>query len=126
MTTTIGERIKTLRTDMNLSQRTLANHIGIKQNSIAVIETNKRNPSHQTILSLVRFFHVREEWLVNGTGDKNDADYGEILRQAEIAKLSYNDITFILSYIKLSEANRKKLREGLAALADSMRQKDNK
>lgn len=65
----IGERIKKLRQDKHLTQQRLADIIGIKQNSIALLESGKRNPSDQTILSICREFHVNETWLRTGEGE---------------------------------------------------------
>ena len=70
---TFGERIKSVRKDFNLTQETFAARIGLKQNSIAQIEADRRNVSDQVILSISRVFGYREEWLRTGEGpEKND------------------------------------------------------
>ena len=65
---TIGERIKTLRKKLDLTQKMFADRIGMKRNSIAQIELG-RNTSEQTIFSICREFNVNEDWLRNGNGD---------------------------------------------------------
>lgn len=65
---TLNERIKKLRKELNLTQREFAAKIGMKQNSIAIIESG-RNTSDQTIMAICREFNVREEWLRSGAGD---------------------------------------------------------
>jgi transcriptional regulator with XRE-family HTH domain len=70
---TFGERIKSVRKDFNLTQEAFAARIGLKQNSIAQIEADRRNVSDQVILSISRVFGYREEWLRTGEGpEKND------------------------------------------------------
>ncbi len=66
---TLGERIKKIRKEKDLTQQALADQIGIKQNSVALIESGKRNASDQVILAICRECHVREEWLRSGQGE---------------------------------------------------------
>jgi transcriptional regulator with XRE-family HTH domain len=65
---TIGERIKQIRKSSNLTQEAFAARIGLKQNSIALLESDKRNASDQTLKSICRVFGYREEWLKTGEG----------------------------------------------------------
>jgi transcriptional regulator with XRE-family HTH domain len=70
---TIGERIKQIRKSSNLTQEAFAARIGLKQNSIALLESDKRNASDQTLKSICRVFGYREKWLKTGEGpEKND------------------------------------------------------
>ena len=64
----IGERIKELRKALGLTQTKFGDRIGLKQNSVALIETG-RPTSDQTIFAICREFRVNEEWLRNGTGE---------------------------------------------------------
>ena len=68
---TIGERIKKVRKENDYTQQALADRIGIKQNSIALIESGKRNASDQVILAICREFNLNEEWLRTGDGEKS-------------------------------------------------------
>lgn len=65
----MNTRIKQLRKSLDFTQQAFAEKIGLKQNSIALIESGKRNISDQAILSICREFNVNEEWLRNGTGE---------------------------------------------------------
>ncbi len=80
----LGERIKKVRKLLDLTQQKFASKIGLKQNSIALIESGKRNISEQAILSICREFDVNEEWLRDGTG-------------TEIFKSTPNDLLDALS-----------------------------
>lgn len=68
----IGERIKFLRTALNLNQTEFAKELGIKQGSISKIEKTKKAPSEQLILSICRTFGVSYEWLKEGKGEMYD------------------------------------------------------
>ena len=65
----MNKRIKQIRRELGLTQAEFASRIGLKQNSIALIESGKRNISNQAILSICREFGVSEEWLRYGTGE---------------------------------------------------------
>ena len=65
----IGERIKELRKALKMTQAAFGERIGIRQNSVAVIEIGKNTPSDQTIFAICREFRVNEEWLRTGAGD---------------------------------------------------------
>ena len=64
----LGERIKRVRKEKNLTQQALGERIGVKQNTIALIESGKRNTSDQLLMSICREFNVNEEWLRTGKG----------------------------------------------------------
>ena len=65
----LGERIKQVRKEKNLTQQALGECIGVKQNTIALIESGKRNTSDQLLISICREFNVNEEWLRTGKGE---------------------------------------------------------
>lgn len=64
----MGERLKQLRKALGLTQAEFADRVGVKRNTIAVIE-NGRTTSNQTIVSICRAFNVSEEWLRTGEGE---------------------------------------------------------
>ena len=64
----IGERIKQLRKALGMTQEKFADRIGLKRNSVALIELG-RDTSDQTIFAICREFRVNEEWLRTGAGD---------------------------------------------------------
>ena len=65
---TLGERIKKLRKEKDLTQQQFCNLIGFKQNSISLVESGKRNISDQAIKSICREFNISEAWLRTGEG----------------------------------------------------------
>lgn len=63
-----GERVRLVRRASNLTQEAFAGRLGLKQNSVALIESGKRNASDQVVLAICREFGIREEWLRTGEG----------------------------------------------------------
>lgn len=74
----MNERIKKVRKALDLTQREFAERIGMKQNSIALIEKG-RNTSDQTVFAICREFNVNEEWLRTGTGEMFNAAPSSVL-----------------------------------------------
>ncbi|EOS27662.1 hypothetical protein C806_00109 [Lachnospiraceae bacterium 3-1] len=69
---TIGERIKKIRRQLDMTQSEFASQIKSTQNTIARYETNNRTPSSPVIALICREFNVDEEWLKYGKGgDEN-------------------------------------------------------
>lgn len=103
----MNERIKQIRRDLGLTQTEFAERIGLKQNSIALIESGKRNISDQAVLSICREYGVNEEWLRTGTGEKMMPDASDEL-EALVKKydLSNADQVLIEKYVNLKAGSR--------------------
>lgn len=65
---TLGERIKKIRKDNDLTQQLFAEKIGTTANVLTNYETGRRNPSSSVINNICKTFNVREEWLRTGEG----------------------------------------------------------
>lgn len=103
----MNERIKQIRRELGLTQTEFAERIGLKQNSIALIESGKRNISDQAVLSICREYGVNEEWLQTGTGEKMTPDASDEL-EALVKKydLSNADQVLIEKYVNLKAGSR--------------------
>ena len=66
---TMFQRIKRARKVLDLTQQAFAERIGVKQNTIALIESGKRNTSDQLLLGVCREFKISETWLRTGKGE---------------------------------------------------------
>ncbi len=62
---TIGEIICELRKEQNLSQKKLADAVGVSQAAIAKIEINRNEATASTIRKLSAFFGVSADYLLN-------------------------------------------------------------
>ena len=105
----MNQRIKQLRRNLDLTQQDFAERIGLKQNSIALIESGKRNISNQAVLSICREFNVNETWLRTGEGEM----FNEMDREEQIAYYLGNMLS------EPGDTFKKRLIAALAALDDS-------
>ena len=97
----MNERIKKVRKALDLTQKEFAERIGMKQNSIALIESG-RNTSDQTIFAICREFNVNEEWLRTGIGEMFKAQPGSALDAlAEEYGLSNAAYVMVEKFVKL-------------------------
>ena len=78
----MNERIKQIRRKLGLTQTEFGKRIGLKQNSIALIESGKRNISAQAVLSICREYDVNENWLRTGDGEM----FEELTEQQKLMK----------------------------------------
>lgn len=78
-------RLKDLRTDLNLTQEEFANKICVTKSSVSMMERGERNPSPQTVQLICQQFGIRKDWLLEGTGPmkppaaEDDAIIDEVL-----------------------------------------------
>ena len=65
----MNERIKEVRKALHLTQAAFAGRVGVKQQTIAMLEAGNSNPSEQLINGICREFRVSEDWLRTGEGE---------------------------------------------------------
>lgn len=58
------DKLKELRKEKKLTQKEIAEQIGIKQNSYSDWENGKTEPSLEKLIVLADFFEVSLDWLV--------------------------------------------------------------
>lgn len=66
---TLGERVKWLRTSLNMTQKEFGAKIGVSSVSISTTESGKTTPDEQTIRLLCSTYNIRRGWLEDGDGD---------------------------------------------------------
>lgn len=72
---TVGKRIKDLRKHFRLTQKKFADVIGISQGNLSEMEKDKFYPSVETVISIIKYFHVSADWLLLGSGPGPDPLY---------------------------------------------------
>lgn len=117
---TIGERIKKLRKELDLTQQEFSNRLGVSRNNIATYETREAGVGNAVIKLICREFSVSEEWLRTGEGEMFDPtseeSIDELVRQhgfcdlerqilIDFVKLDPRDRIIALNYIKYLTAN---------------------
>lgn len=117
----MNTRIKKIRQQLNLTQQAFAERIGMKQNSIALIESGKRNISDQAILSICREFKVNEKWIKTGEGEmfvpSNDSPLDAL---AEEKKLSQNERLLLERFLNLSPEARQGILSYITGIAAAL------
>jgi len=65
----VNDRIKLVRTTLNISQRDFAKRIYISQTLLGNIELGTRNVNNRTIQLISTAFNVNKNWLLSGEGE---------------------------------------------------------
>ena len=71
----INTRILIIRKFLDITQESFADEIGLKRNSVALVERGKRNPSEKTLKEIRERFNVNKEWLLDGSGQVFNDDH---------------------------------------------------
>ncbi len=67
----VGQRIKQLRKEYNLTQQQFAELINLKNSTISLYENEKRQPEFQTLVKIADYFNVTIDWLFGRVDNKN-------------------------------------------------------
>lgn len=100
------ERLKKLRSALNLNQQQFSSAINISRSAVAGYETGTINIPDRTIVDICRVFNVNELWLRTGSGEmfrqETNVDV-ELAHQVGRLIKSDDDITkrLVLEYLKL-------------------------
>lgn len=81
---TIGERVKELRKQVNLTQQAFADRLNLKRNTVGSYEVNVVEPSDRTISDICREFNINETWLRTGEGEM----FNQITRSEKLPPFS--------------------------------------
>jgi transcriptional regulator with XRE-family HTH domain len=65
----LKERIKKIRTSLNVSQREFSKRIFISQTLLGEIELGNRNVNERTIQLIISQFNVNKDWILKGEGE---------------------------------------------------------
>ena len=74
----INQRIKLLRSELNISQNEFSKRIFIGQSSLGEIETGTRNVNDRIIQLICSEFNVNKDWLKTGKGQMFDTEKPDI------------------------------------------------
>lgn len=104
---TIGDRVKQLRKDKNMTLEAFGKQVGVGKTSISKLEHNTCALTDQMAISICREFGVNKDWLESGIGEmyvKSDVfDLGEYAKQHGITDL---ELEIIKTYLKIPVAKR--------------------
>lgn len=100
---TINETILELRKDRGLSQKAVADAVGISQSTIAKIEINRNEATASTIRKLADFFGVSADYLIGRTDDLGAALPSQ---QPAMPILNDNEKQLIALYRSMNEPQK--------------------
>lgn len=64
-----SDRLKDIRTDKDITQKAMAEFLGIATNAYQNYEYGKREPSYEILLKLADFFQVSTDYLLGRSDD---------------------------------------------------------
>lgn len=67
----MGEKLKSLRIEKNLTQKQVADRIGLAISAVSSYESDTRYPSYDVLVKLARIFHVSTDYLLGITNTRN-------------------------------------------------------
>lgn len=67
----MGNKLKNLRLDSNLTQKQVAERIGLAISAVSSYESGARYPSYEVLLKLAKMFHVSTDYLLGITEIRN-------------------------------------------------------
>ncbi|MBR4963776.1 MAG: helix-turn-helix domain-containing protein [Alistipes sp.] len=71
---TVGQRLRAIRKELNMTQEQLAQRLGIGKAALSMIETGKAGLSTRNKNILVQDFNVNAEWIDSGKGKMFNAE----------------------------------------------------
>lgn len=69
----MDEKLRSLRIEKNLTQKQVADRIGLAISAVSSYESGSRYPTYDTLIKLARMFHVSTDYLL-GIADKRNID----------------------------------------------------
>ena len=67
----MGNKLKALRIEKNLTQKQIADRIGLAISAVSSYESGTRYPSYDVLVKLARIFHVSTDYLLGMTNTRN-------------------------------------------------------
>ena len=65
MELTLGEKIRNLREEKNLTQKILGKELNMTQRKLSYIENNQYEPSIEDVKAICLYFNVSADWLLD-------------------------------------------------------------
>ena len=100
---TLGEKIKNLRNNNNISQEKLSKMLNINRNNLSRIETDKSAPTSDILYNLAKIFNISIDTLL----EINKIEENSLQKREKISKitkycnnLSLQELDFLIKIIK--------------------------
>lgn len=67
----MGEKLRLLRTENKLTQKQVANRVGVAVSAVSSYESGVRYPSYYVLIKLASLFHVSTDYLLGVEKNRN-------------------------------------------------------
>ena len=109
---TIGERIRKKRKELGLTQKQLADKLGVRYQTVQAWELNARNPKPETIKKFADALDVSANWLAFGDGNPDQLTYFDDIAELREALHGGKGLQ------TLSETSAERILDGFQSLID--------
>ena len=114
---TPNERLRVVRTELNLSQYEMGKRLGVTRGALCKIELGDRALTEQMALSICREFRVNYYWLTQGEEPMLVGTPANVVEEiAEDYDLDEYDKKIIEKYLELSEEQRRTIKNYLKSI----------
>ena len=80
-TSSLGDRIRKLRTEKELEQKELAQILQVHKGTVSNWENNKRIPDNEMLIKIANYFAVTTDYLLGNTNNRNEINIDPIYRK---------------------------------------------
>lgn len=107
-----GERLKSLRKELRLSQESFGEKVGIKKAAVSKLENGENPASERTVKLICTEFKVNYLWLTEGIGPVFSDYEGAILDElTENFHLDETDREIVRAFLEMSDEERKTIKQ---------------
>lgn len=109
-----SDRLKDLRNEKNVTQADVARYTGLSSGCIGMLETNKREPTGNTLTILADYFGCSVDYLLG-----REDDFGNVVISGnESSDLTVSERELLLTFRKLPMLSQQKVIGYVYALAN--------
>ena len=91
-----SEKLKALRIGKKMSQKALADKLGVSKSVVSFYESGERLPSYDVLIKISRIFNVTTDYLLDVERE----------RMVDVSELSENDISVVNSVIRALKSKK--------------------
>lgn len=124
---TLGNKIKQLRNDHNMTQPELATKLGVTVRTVAYYENDERQPKKDTILKLCELFNISTDYLLSESEAflfEAESKYGS--RGKKKAESFINETALLFAGGELSEEDQDKVFKAITEIYWLSKEKNKK
>ncbi|GHU85700.1 hypothetical protein FACS1894198_4040 [Clostridia bacterium] len=103
----VGNKLRILRQQYNMTQRQLAHRLGISTSAVGMYEQGRREPDHEMLLSLCKLFGISVDYLLRQEVPNESKEFSDIINGFERTLLGQEGL--MLNGVLLKKDDVKKI-----------------